>query len=222
MRSVVIGNREENFLGFLSSVLNDLGASVFTYLREEDRLPHSLETVDLIVHLGSSWSLTEPSIVESCTSEIEFIRHSAVRGVPMVGICFGAQLLSLAFGGDVSRNDHPEIGWTTVNGVTGHELLDGKWMQWHYDGFTCPQNGEVVATNSNGVQSIRVSRSLGIQFHPEANSEVVEGWILAGGDHELAGLEIDPNELLSMTASESTHSAARCRALISGHLDGVL
>jgi GMP synthase-like glutamine amidotransferase len=214
VHSLIIGNRDELLLGGIKTLLSSLDSSYEVRIRE-DRDENDFEgDFDLAIHLGSSWSLTKQEVRTACTSEIEFIQDCASRGVQTLGICFGAQLMSLAFGGCVFRNHIPEIGWKGVNGTGEHEFLSGQWMQWHYDGFTCPEGGLVLASNEVGIQAFRVGTSLGLQFHPEANVDVVSRWSSGDGATELQNVGESPIGIVEETRLHEESAVQRLNRIM--------
>jgi GMP synthase-like glutamine amidotransferase len=219
MNAHVIGNIDELHLGNIASVIDDLGFLVSIHAREDGLSTRMMNDADLVLNLGSSWSLVSSEVQRASRDELEIIREVTRRGVPLIGICFGAQLLSHAFGGTVSTNSKPEIGWTRVESDNRVLGIDGEWMQWHYDGFSCPVGGEILATNPMGVQAIVVGRSLGVQFHPEANEDVVSAWVLSGGSRELEVLGVTVEQLMVETMSQSENSLGRCSGLVRSYLE---
>ena len=99
-------------------------------------------------------------------------------GVPVLGICYGLQLLSYFLGGRVEPSSRREYGAATVNltGRTGQSrllagLADGfpVWMS-HGDHVTvAPPGFEVVATTDNALGAVEAQDRAwyGLQFHPE-------------------------------------------------------
>jgi GMP synthase (glutamine-hydrolysing) len=97
-------------------------------------------------------------------------------GVPVLGICYGAQLIALQLGGEVAKTGRGEYGRTDlrVESPTGlfHEqpLEQVVWMS-HFDTLTSAPPGFAVlgATDSTPVAAFGdVDRALyGVQFHPE-------------------------------------------------------
>lgn len=98
--------------------------------------------------------------------------------IPVLGVCYGAQLMAKNFGGEVSRSAHREYGRATIS-QTGENnaLLDGLsyesqvWMS-HADTITkLPANSTLIArTGSIPVAAFRLDaydHAYGIQFHPE-------------------------------------------------------
>jgi GMP synthase-like glutamine amidotransferase len=150
---------------------------------------------DFVVALGSSATATGdgPAWVDT---EIEWLRGADAAGVPILGICFGAQALARALGGCVHRLATPEVGWVTVTSNDTDRIPSGPWLAWHEDGFTLPPLAYELAGNAFGVQAFCHCRHLAVQFHPEVTPEIVERW--ARSDHEdmrRAGVtreELDP------------------------------
>lgn len=104
-----------------------------------------------------------------CSSEVLEI------GVPVLGICYGVQLLSYFLGGKVEPSPRREYGAARVSLVRESQLLNGLpsdfpvWMS-HGDHVTVPPTGfEVIAQTENALGAIEnnASRIYGLQFHPE-------------------------------------------------------
>lgn len=163
---------------------------------------------DLIVLYGSRWSVYEEAVAHWVEPELEFIRRADAAGVPVLGLCFGGQLLSAAHGGKVAASDTPEVGW---HRVVAHvpDLEPGPWLQWHFDSFSVPDGAEELAVSDSGPQAFRLRRNLGLQFHPEADRSVIEAWFADDID-QVEEMDIDPQELLAEADRQS--AAARSRA----------
>jgi GMP synthase (glutamine-hydrolysing) len=97
-------------------------------------------------------------------------------GVPLLGICYGAQLVARDLGGEVAKTGAGEYGRTTLTGDPSSLLLGGAtgervvWMS-HFDSMTRAPEGFVVAGNTDGTPAAVIEdRDRGIyavQFHPE-------------------------------------------------------
>ncbi len=106
---------------------------------------------DRIILFGSRRSLDDPQIAHWVEPEIEFLQGAERSAVPVLGLCFGAQILSVALGGTVGRTEHPPIRWLVVdvNGAgraAGIEV--GPWLQWHSDAFRVPSGATELARSS--------------------------------------------------------------------------
>ena len=220
MKVCVVANSNEADTGLLDQCLADF-SQVIILEREDSAGWGRVEGADLFVHLGSSWSVYWEGVAAPVGAEVALMHHVVKRGVPLLGICFGAQVLSYAFGGVVERAKRIEIGWHDVVAPVKSSVLAGRWMQWHYDSFTAPEGFDVLAVNEAGVQAIHRGRCLGVQFHPEATEAMVSKWVSGDGVAELAVLSISPSELLEQTRHETSRTVDATRQLLQWFLEDV-
>ena len=123
MKVCIVANKSESDVGLLEATISDMGSVQFLN-RENASEWRSIEGTDLFIHLGSSWSVYWDSVRSQVDAEVSLMRHSIERGVPMFGICFGAQMLSHAYGGIVERGKKTEIGW---HDVVASATFDSRW-----------------------------------------------------------------------------------------------
>ena len=89
---------------------------------------------DAIVPLGAIVSVYDPDLVKSWVgAEMALLREADAAGVPVLGVCFGGQLLAQAYGGTVGQSPVPEIGWYQVTSDHPAVVPEGPWFQWHSD-----------------------------------------------------------------------------------------
>jgi GMP synthase-like glutamine amidotransferase len=119
--------------------------------------------------------------------------------VPVLGLCYGGQMLARVLGGTVYRSDVAEIGWLPLRTTDPELVPQGPWFQWHFDAFTLPPGARLVADTDVGPQAFVAGRSLGLQFHPEVTPEIMDDWVRVYR-HELDAEGVDPAALLSDTA----------------------
>ena len=100
---------------------------------------------DVVVAMGSIRSVYESERRPWIAHEIEFLQRAHAAGVPVLGICFGAQALATAHGGRVVRAVHPQVGWYPLATDVGSGLPNGPWMQWHYDRIEPPAGATELA-----------------------------------------------------------------------------
>ena len=172
-------------------------------------------TYDAIVFFGAVWAVYDEATIGTWIGgEIAFARAALDLGVPLLGICFGGQMLAAAVGGQVARATTPEIGWTIVSSADPALIAPGPWFQWHFDRFTLPAGVPVLARTALANQAFVYGRAMGLQFHPELTPSVLECWLDSGGAAELAGLGIDSAGLMAQTQTLACVSAGRAHELV--------
>ena len=178
---------------------------------------------EVVVPLGARWAVYDERLADAWVgTEIDLVRRALGAGVGVLGVCFGGQLLAHALGGEVTRSPHPEIGWYEVHSNNPALVPHGPWFQWHFDRFSLPPGAVAVARNLGTTQAFVQGRALGLQFHPEVDSAVVEDWVAGdykeGGDGGIAELGLDADEIRTRTAAELGDAARRLRLLVRGFL----
>ena len=201
-RALVIQHERPTPPGLIEPWLRERGAEV-EILRIDEEDPHDLNprNYGLIVSLGSEFPAYEDSITW-VSHEIDLLQAATDADVPILGVCFGGQLLARTLGGEVFRSEKEEIGWLPVETNDADLVSDGPWFQWHFDTFTVPPGALVLAETSVGPQAFSIGRSLGVQFHPEVTPEIMDAWVLAYR-HELDEHGVDPDRLLEETHERS-------------------
>jgi len=228
VRAALIGNGNDTDPGLLGHAFRRHGYS-FTELARELPADWGIQPtdVDLVVSLGSSWSTYWPEIDAETSAERDFLLAAHGAGVPVLGVCFGAQQLAAALGGSVSRLHKHEIGWHEVAPVPeagsaeSAEILAGQWFQWHYDGFSVPSGATTLAHSPISPQAFRMSRTLAVQFHPEATESIVRHWSSGDGAGELLTAGIDRDLLLEGTRLMMDDVRRRTDALVDWFLRDV-
>ncbi len=148
--------------------------------------PHD---ADAFVMTGSSSSVTEraPWMLRAEA----LVRDIVAADVPLLGICFGHQMIAQALGGRVERNPRGrEIGTVRVTRVKDDPLFMGLPRAFdvnatHVDAVTrLPPGAEVLATTTlDDASALSVGRHVrGVQFHPEFDDDVMRGYLHARAD----------------------------------------
>jgi GMP synthase (glutamine-hydrolysing) len=113
------------------------------------------------------------------------LAEAVAEGVPVLGICLGAQVLARALGAEVRTADVHEAGWLDVtpspaaeaDPLLGH--LDGPAgvFHWHHDTFDLPVGATRLASSElTPNQAFRLGDAWGIQFHPEVDYPTFAFW----------------------------------------------
>ena len=177
---------------------------------------------DLVIPMGAPWGAWDDGCIGNwLTPELEWVRATIEADIPVLGICFGGQLIARALGGTVARGAKSEIGWTAIHSDDPSLVSNGPWFQFHYDQWTMPEGAVEIARNPVAPQAFTYGRSLALQFHPELNAEILTGWLDQGGINEVIASGQDPAIMLAQTRAEEGAAAQRTAALVDSFLDRV-
>ena len=178
---------------------------------------------EVVVPMGAPWGAwDDASIGRWLQPELAAVRIAQAAGTPLLGICFGGQLIARALGGAVAPAVSGEFGWQVVHSDDDKLVPQGPWFQWHHDRFTVPPGATEVARSPKAPQAFIVGRTLALQFHPEVTSDVFSEWLtVPGGEEALAGDGIDTALLLAQTRAEDEPASRRAYALVDAFLDQV-
>ncbi|MEJ2889270.1 type 1 glutamine amidotransferase [Actinomycetospora aeridis] len=205
--------------GYLGDRARELGYSVeIADLARTDR-PEDPTPYAFVVSLGSDDSTLDGSVAYLAT-ERALLARAVGAGVPVLGVCFGAQLLATVLGARVRPLERPEIGWLEVDATDPEVVGPGPWLVWHLDAFDCPPDADLLATTGLAVQAFRQGPHLGVQFHPEATPESAGAWAAKYGA-ALAAAGIDGETLLDETVHRQAESRERAAALLDRMVNGV-
>lgn len=219
MKALVIANRGDDDAGHVGARLTQRGFELEIFHREGDG-EVALYDVDLLVMLGSDWSVYWEQVANHVERESEAIRAAAANDLPVLGICYGGQLMSHALGGSTERAERTEIGWFDIDSDDHGLAPPGPWFEYHVDKFTPPPGADVFASTAAGPQAYRLGRMLALQFHPEVSTEIIRRW---GKDAAADAAEhgIDLETVYQQSEQLAEQNRARCYALVDAFLDTV-
>jgi GMP synthase-like glutamine amidotransferase len=229
-RALIISHEDASGGGLVENRLRERGVEIDVHVVVPDRnrpdLPApfpDLDAYDLIVPMGSYWSVHDDATIGSWIhEEIELLRRTHERGIPVLGICFGGQALAAALGGSVEPAPRTELGWFTIRAEAGPlPIPDGPWLEWHHDRFTPPPHGELLASTPDAPQLFRQDHSVGTQFHPEINVDLVDEWLEGATDEYLASHGVTRDGIRESVAVHETANRVNCAALVDWFLDDV-
>jgi GMP synthase-like glutamine amidotransferase len=179
----------------------------------EQALPDPTE-YGFVVSLGSKHSANETD-PEWIPREIAALRAAVSSDVPVLGVCFGGQALSVALGGGSDTLPVPEIGWIPVESVDG-AVPGGPWMQHHTELMRVPPGARELARSPAGPAAFRFGSHLGLQFHPEVDAALVDVWARTGS--ELADVGLTPEDLAAQSALHAPGARAQAFRLFDAWL----
>jgi GMP synthase-like glutamine amidotransferase len=134
-----------------------------------------LDEYDLLIPLGSPWGAWDDACIGNwLLPELDWIREAVSSGKPVLGICFGGQLVARAMGGSVAPGPMHEIGWTYIWSDRPDIVSNGPWFQFHYDRWVVPPGGVEIARSPIASQAFIINRTLALQFHPELTSDALD------------------------------------------------
>ena len=217
MRVVVIRHHDVDTAGFIAEAFEARGASLDVHLFPDDGPLPGSGGVDRIVVMGAVSSVNDPD--PWIAEEVVWLRAADAAGVPVLGICFGAQLLCAALGGRVEAMPGKEVGWFTVESADEDAVPAGPWLEFHEDRCLLPAGATVLARNDAAVQAFRIGRHLAVQFHPEVDGSLLKRWLDAHTDAETRQLGIDADQFLADTIREEPAARARADRLVAAALD---
>ncbi|MEI7612847.1 MAG: type 1 glutamine amidotransferase [Betaproteobacteria bacterium] len=152
-----------------------------------EAVPSSAEAFSGIALMGGPMSVNDPLlwIDQSCA----LIRDAHERDIPVIGHCLGGQLMSKAFGGQITRSPVKEIGWGSARAESNPSASRwlGSWageaggnasvFQWHGETFSIPSGAQRILSNEHcRNQMFALGPHLAMQCHVEMTPEMIVEW----------------------------------------------
>jgi GMP synthase (glutamine-hydrolysing) len=203
---VVLQHVPHETLGSLEAFFGQAGVAwrnVPLFSHRSHERPWQWGEIAGLVVLGGPMNVDEVSEFPFLQWEVPWIREAVSRGLPVLGICLGSQLLAKSLGARVAPNHVKEIGWYDVELLAAaDDLLFGGLngrhtvFQWHGDTFELPAGAIQLARSPLcEQQAFRYgTKAYGLQFHVEVTADMVHQWLLEPqNQQELRSLDyIDP------------------------------
>jgi GMP synthase (glutamine-hydrolysing) len=181
--------------------------NVYCEIHPFNKVPPISKNIKGVILSGSPFSVRDP---QSPNPDL-----SAIKGkLPLLGVCYGAQLMAQHFGGEVQASEHREYGRANLSFVNdGNDLFKGismhsqVWMS-HADTITkIPENYEVIASTSAvkfAGYRIQEETTYGIQFHPEVYHSTEGSLLLKNFVVTICGCkqEWTPDSFIETTVNE--------------------
>lgn len=190
----------------------EVPASVDVFKVSEEELPPPVESraewpYDGVIISGSQSSVYEDL---SWIRDLEDWMQGALRSsVPILGVCWGHQLIAQIGGGTVEDLGRYEIGYRPIEMTRQSKLLEGfpdefVAFETHSDAVVeLPSDATELARNDVTVQAFRYGSAFGVQFHPEYDLKTAR-WILENKD-----LSAERERNVRENLTEETYQRAR-------------
>ncbi|HYX77897.1 MAG TPA: type 1 glutamine amidotransferase [Solirubrobacterales bacterium] len=210
MRVLAIVHQRDAGPGVFADAARAGGARLETWSVAEGRsLPENLDAYDAVLTFGGAMHADHEGRHPWLREEKAVLAELLERGVPLLGVCLGAQLMAEAAGAPPRRASQPEIGWYEVR-VTEEGAADPllrplfptfEAFQWHSYEFPLPAGASPLARSDACLQAYRIDeRAWGIQFHAEVTLEDADAWISDyRSDEDAVRLLLDAEGLRSRT-----------------------
>jgi GMP synthase (glutamine-hydrolysing) len=204
-------------LGLWQAPLANVGAAHYLQAGVDDLSQLDHHKSDLLVVLGGPIGVYEDDQYPFIKTELEIIRTRLKLGLPILGICLGAQLIAAAAGARVYPSGLKEIGWGAISLTDAGaksclnqlSVCDHTVLHWHGDTFDLPSNATLLASSplvKHQAYSIGPN-VLALQFHAEMNPAMMDTWLI-GHTCELGHAGIKPNDIRLATQQLPNNYAA--------------
>jgi len=181
--------------------------------------PNFLE-YDLVVPMGAPYGAYEDDRIGNwLLPELEKLKAAHNAGIPILGICFGGQLMARALGGSVAKSPTAEVGWFEIQTNDATLIPTGPWFEYHWDRWTTPKGATEIAKTDIANQAFVMGRTLALQFHPEIDPQVLQAWLaMEGGCAEVESAGVDVEQLRKQTEELAPAAEKRAFELIDSFL----
>ena len=183
-----VRNDRDDTLGITVSTLAEHGVPVIRLdaFDAEVRWP-GLDEISGLMVFGGEMNADEVERYPQLRTQRQLMRRALDAGLPVLGICLGAQMLARALGARVYRAPVRELGFKPIR-ITPAGQADpllrafhsgDRVFQWHEDTFDLPDGAELLAAGDEvPVQAFRIGQmAWGVQFHSEIDAAGVDAWL---------------------------------------------
>jgi GMP synthase-like glutamine amidotransferase len=177
--------------GLIAEALHDAGRTFDVVRADLDHTCPTLGELGGLVVMGGPMGVHDEGDHPWLSDERDLLASAVEAGLPVLGVCLGAQQLAMALGAEVTTGPAPEIGTGSVE-LTRAGRLDPVFgpeygglasssiacVHWHQDTFAVPDGAtHLAATPRYPNQAFRAGdRAYGLQFHVEVDRSLARSW----------------------------------------------
>ena len=172
----VMGRKQYEWLGDL---IPNYRESIDVWITYNCEPPKTIDQYDRLILLGSEASTLDEH--DWLKPEMDIIQNSIEHGIPLLGICFGHQIIVHTVLGReyIRRRSNPELGWPEIRILKRNKLfrcISSRFFSYsfHFDEVIKSSTLEILANSDKcNIQAYKLKNKdvWGIQFHPEINLE---------------------------------------------------
>ena len=218
MKVVAIQHVPTEPMGYIEDILKEKGIE-YEYVKVYETNEVKVSDATHIVIMGGPMGVYEEKEYPFLVQEKELIKQAIKSGIPILGICLGAQLIASALG----KNVYPykrELGWFEVKKYEDDEVVRDLpdrliVFQWHNDTFDLPDGAKLLYFGDEvRNQAFRFEKAIGLQFHLEMTPELVKTWV----ENEKNISEDEKHKILLESEKYIAISNEYCKKLVESFL----
>lgn len=212
MRVLCVVHHRNAAAGVFGEPARVAGHQLVEWMPHED-LPPAPDDFDAAIVFGAHAQVDQQAIYPWLGPEKELVRALLERGTPLLGVCFGSQLVADACGAVVRPAVRAEIGWNEIeltpegrdDPLLGFlpERFDG--FGYHHYEWLLPPGAVALAHSAACLQAFRLEGRLvwGVQFHPEVTLTDLSSWLDTWHDDPGAvATGLDPEAIRTESAAK--------------------
>jgi len=197
---LVIQNAKYEGLSNLGKLLKEDGFKTSIIFAKKEKIPEVNHSG--VVILGAPESANDDLLY--LKKEMELIRDTVKKEIPLLGICLGSQLIAKSFGAKIYPGNKKEIG--IYHDVEFDNIASGLFsgikspatvFHWHGDMFDLPPNSTRLAHSKDYQnQAFQIGSAVGVQFHLEVDEETIKLWLEKSKDELSKTPYIVPEDII--------------------------
>lgn len=189
-------------LGNFSVIFNELGYQIqyidMGLVSKQQLAQLDVTSPELLIVLGAPIGVFDESLYPFITDELRWVIQRLNSGKPLLGICFGAQLIARVLGANVRAMGFKEIGFAKLELTSAGQqsvlstIGSNEVLHWHGDMFDIPNEAVLLASSDKCPHQAFSYKNnvLALQFHLEANLKTIDQWLI-GHACELFNAKVD-------------------------------